>query len=241
MASFNREYYEKLAERHSIWEMSPKDPLFIHEKLRAYRLMRYVPKGPLMVLDCGCGDGYLSVLSAQQKNKVVSLDFSLKRLEKFSQKAQEHKIDRIGADSCLLPFKTGSFDLVLVSELLEHVEKDDWMLREIYRVLKVGGLFVMSVPYKEMVNSDVCPKCFHQFYRHGHLRSYDKPFLKGQLIEAGFKNISFRSCNNGGTRKSRAQKILPFEWVVTLDSFFSTLFPEKSRFLIALSKKAKTL
>jgi len=240
MESFNREYYEKLAERHNIWEMSPKDPLFIHEKLRAHRLIRYNPKGPLTVLDCGCGDGYLSVLSAQKTKKVVSLDFSLKRLEKFSQKALENKIERIGADSCLLPFKTGSFDLVLVSELLEHVQEDELMLSEIYRVLKVGGQFVISVPYKEMVNSDVCPNCHHQFYRHGHLRSYDKPFLKEQLMKAGFNHVSFRSCNNGGTRRSRAQKLLPFEWVVTLDSFFSFLFPEKSRFLIALSKKTKT-
>jgi len=45
-----------------------------------------------------------------------------------------------------LPFGDNSFDLVLASHILEHVEKYEQVVRELHRVLKPGGILVVKVP-----------------------------------------------------------------------------------------------
>lgn len=235
--SFDREFYEKYGERQSIWKKSPDDPLVFHEKLRSHRMVRYCPSKPITVLDCGCGDGYLAVLTKPKVKQVVGLDFSVNRLKNFTQKALKNKIYRIAGDSCQLPIKNESFDVILVSELLEHVAEDEKMLQEIHSSLKEGGQLILSVPYKEMINTVICPKCHHEFYRHGHLRSYDKPKLKQQLKKVGFQYIRFYFSNNAKTRRMRGKRFLPFKWVVRMDVFFSFIFPRQNSFLIALAEK----
>ena len=49
-------------------------------------------------------------------------------------------------DACALPFVDGKFDLVLATDIIEHVDDDVTALREIHRVLKPGGLVLMTVP-----------------------------------------------------------------------------------------------
>jgi len=238
MESYSREYYEKYGERQSFWEKPPNAPLVFHEKLRSLRLLRFCPEKEQKILDCGCGDGYLSVLlSTKCPKSVLGLDLSLNRLKHFKEKAIEHHIPRLAGDSRKLPFKDESFEIIFVSELLEHVGEDDQMLKEILRSLKKGGRFVLSVPYKEMVNTVICPECHHEFYRHGHLRSYDKPTLRDQLERNGFNRIRFTLSNNDKTRKMRGRRFLPLNWVVNIDAFFSFLFPEQSRYLIAIAEK----
>jgi len=45
-----------------------------------------------------------------------------------------------------LPFKTGSFDLVLALDVIEHVEDDVHALTECHRILRTGGFLVVTVP-----------------------------------------------------------------------------------------------
>ncbi len=60
-------------------------------------------------------------------------------------------IDRAGgdllADATNLPFKEGSFDEILASHVLEHIPKLDLAMDEIRRVLQVGGVLRVLVPY----------------------------------------------------------------------------------------------
>lgn len=237
MKLFNKAFYERYAQRDSLWTLPGNSPVLFHEKLRTHRLIRHSPKTPATVLDCGCGDGFLTALAAPMAETLVALDISFKRLYKYADHPLLSKIPRVEADSCEIPFKENSFDAVFVSELLEHVEEDDKMLKQIWHALKKGGKFVLSVPYKEMINTVICPKCHHEFFRHGHLHSYDKQKLEGQLIGAGFHQIRFHLSNNDKTRKMRGKRFLPFNWIVSLDSFFSCLFPNQSRFLIAVAEK----
>ena len=50
-------------------------------------------------------------------------------------------------DKKKLPFENDVFDIVLMTEVLEHVENVDITLREINRVLKIGGLILVTVPF----------------------------------------------------------------------------------------------
>lgn len=237
MESSRKEYYESYGRRQIIRELPPDAPLLFHERLRLNRLIRYLPAGRFQVLDCGCGDGALSLLAAEKGAKVIALDLSLERLKKLSSQVDEKPIRQLAGDCCALPLKKESVDVVLVSELLEHVPEDDTMLEEIWKALKKGGKFILSVPYREMINTVVCPNCHFEFFRHGHLRSYDKSLLKNQLVKAGFTKIRLTFSNNLKTRFIRGRSFFPIGWLVSLDTFFSALFPNQSRFLIAVAEK----
>lgn len=52
----------------------------------------------------------------------------------------------ITGNACRLPYTDGSFDLVLATDIIEHIDDDISALREIYRVLKPGGKTLISVP-----------------------------------------------------------------------------------------------
>jgi SAM-dependent methyltransferase len=53
----------------------------------------------------------------------------------------------VNVDLQAMPFPDNSYDIVLTSDVMEHVRRDDAAYREIYRCLKPGGHYVFTVPY----------------------------------------------------------------------------------------------
>ena len=101
------------------------------------------------ILDLGSGPGYFANASIGQKASTFCLDISLRNL--LSIKAREDStLSLINAEAEKLPFNNESFDKVLCSEVLEHIKADKAALKEISRILKPGGILVMSVPCSEL-------------------------------------------------------------------------------------------
>ena len=67
----------------------------------------------------------------------------------------------IRADAARLPFKSRTFDLVLVTAVLEHVPHPSRVVREIHRILRPGGLLYVEVPFLEGFHAD--PDDFQRF------------------------------------------------------------------------------
>jgi ubiquinone/menaquinone biosynthesis C-methylase UbiE len=106
------------------------------------------PKTGERILDVGCGDGfYLHILSnLGLKLKLIGVDFDPNALESAKDNLKKD-IPLYQADLMKkLPFTDKSFDKIIVSEVIEHLPNDLKGLREIYRVLKPGGIVVFSVP-----------------------------------------------------------------------------------------------
>lgn len=117
------------------------------------------------VLDVGCGNKRLQkYLPATAE--YVGLDFN---------PAADMQVD-ISKDR--YPFKNNSFDYVICNAVLEHVKDDNYVLNEIYRVLKPGGSFYVSIPFMQPFHAD--PDDF---------RRYTAAGLRLQLENHGFKNI----------------------------------------------------
>ena len=98
------------------------------------------------VLDCGCGFGfYLMVMDRLRRLDLVGVDKVRDRLSH----AQRERVPAAlaNADLNLLPFRDESFDRVLMSEVLEHLEDDQPALAEMHRVLRPGGILAISVPH----------------------------------------------------------------------------------------------
>jgi ubiquinone/menaquinone biosynthesis C-methylase UbiE len=96
-------------------------------------------KGTL--LDLGCGSQpYRQYLKAVAR--YVGLDYPLTR------ECLAHKVKpEIHGDARTLPFADQSFDGVLCSQVLEHVDQPETVVREMSRILKSGGVGLISVPF----------------------------------------------------------------------------------------------
>lgn len=52
----------------------------------------------------------------------------------------------VKADICALPFKDNDYDIILCNHVLEHIPNDAQAMRELYRVLKPGGMAILQIP-----------------------------------------------------------------------------------------------
>jgi SAM-dependent methyltransferase len=86
-----------------------------------------------------------------------------------------------------LPFKTGAFDCVIISEVLEHLHEDDRALDEVTRVLRPGGKLAVSVP--RTAPEALCWALSHQYRNSpgGHIRIYRRSQLRGLLVRHGYR------------------------------------------------------
>lgn len=106
------------------------------------------------VLDVGCGIGAYLVQFMRSTPRAYGIEVDMERLARARQKAPG--VLQAVAES--LPFRTGSFDMVFLHEVLEHVRDDAQALGEACRVLHQGGRLVVYVPNR------LYPMETHGFY-----------------------------------------------------------------------------
>jgi SAM-dependent methyltransferase len=94
-------------------------------------------------LDAGCGDGrYLRALDAELPERIAGVDISERILE--TARAGIPRAELRQANLEALPFDDASFDLVLCTQVIEHVLDAAAGVAELVRVLRVGGRLVIS-------------------------------------------------------------------------------------------------
>ena len=107
------------------------------------------------ILDCGCGYGrLLRELASSGYKDAVGVDFSRKMLNRCTEVLPRVKLCLVQNDGRMLPFRSDSFDAVLLFTLLTCVPRDDdqrLLLAEVSRVLRPGGLVYIS---DLLLNSD---------------------------------------------------------------------------------------
>lgn len=100
------------------------------------------------ILDLGCGAGYGTALLAEQGVSAHGIDIAPDAVEFARQKYSSSKIAFSEASATSLPFPNESFDLITAFEVIEHLEHWDQMLAEARRLLRPGGIFLVSTPNK---------------------------------------------------------------------------------------------
>ncbi|MFH4967764.1 bifunctional demethylmenaquinone methyltransferase/2-methoxy-6-polyprenyl-1,4-benzoquinol methylase UbiE [Gaetbulibacter sp. M240] len=111
---------------------------------------------PENILDIATGTGDLAInLAKTGASKIVGLDISSGMLEigksKIKHRGLDQKIEMVLGDSEQMPFEANSFDAITVAFGVRNFEDLEQGLKDIYRVLKPGGTFVIletSVPAK---------------------------------------------------------------------------------------------
>jgi 2-polyprenyl-3-methyl-5-hydroxy-6-metoxy-1,4-benzoquinol methylase len=126
------------------------------------------------VLDFGCGSGLFVQELAQAGYDAHGLDISDEAI-KFG---ALQGIKNLGViDSHKINFPDNTFDAVLTLDVLEHLEKTDWALAEMQRVVKPGGVIVIMVP-AFMFMWGVQDEVAH------HYRRYTEDLLKKEITDA---------------------------------------------------------
>lgn len=109
------------------------------------------------VLDAGCGSGGVAVSFAEECELAVGLDVKNKFGKAGVELAEERGIGNaafVQGDGTSLPFRSGTFDLVLSHSVIEHVHSATAYLSECHRVLRAGGvLFLQTPPYLSFAGS----------------------------------------------------------------------------------------
>jgi 2-polyprenyl-3-methyl-5-hydroxy-6-metoxy-1,4-benzoquinol methylase len=100
-----------------------------------------VSKG-LKILDVGAGEGSTSELLSQN-NFVVCLEPKPERIKKIS---GSDSLSSLIADSLNLPIKSDSFDLIILQDVVEHLNINKKLIEELTSLLKNDGLIYLSTP-----------------------------------------------------------------------------------------------
>ncbi len=141
------------------------------------------------VLDVGCGGGILFYLAKDVKNG-VGLDGSSKQIE-FAKSINKNAVF-VNSTATKLPFRDKSFDYVTCIEMIEHMSKEDseLMLKEIHRVLKDDGKFILTTPnYKSLwpMIEYVWSKINPIDYCEEHVNKQTFKSLEETLLKSNFK------------------------------------------------------
>jgi SAM-dependent methyltransferase len=163
-----------------------------HRRLDPYRqqkvkvILRLVPIAVRSVLDVGCGDGVITNALQATGYEVVGLDRSIVGLASVNAAS-------VLASADAMPFIAGGFDLVVASELLEHIPVGLYarVLAEIQRVSRRHIL--VSVPYlecldKRLVRCDYCGTVFHVFL---HTRSFNDDALRDLFCDYARCSVTY--------------------------------------------------
>ncbi|WP_064571007.1 class I SAM-dependent methyltransferase [Gordonia sp. LAM0048] len=148
-------------------------------------------------IDIGAGQGRHSFEMFRRGAEVIAFDMSESDMsdvgEMFDAMMAEGHVPASAkaraevGDALRLPYSDNSFDVVLMSEILEHIPTDEGAISEMARVLKPGGVAAVTVP--RYWPEKVCWALSDEYHEveGGHVRIYKASELAGKLKSAGLE------------------------------------------------------
>lgn len=100
------------------------------------------------LLDIGCSAGYHVRHLARKARRIVAIDVDQVALEVARRRVKSSRVTFLHYDGKSLPFADASFDAVSMLDVLEHVTDRQTLVSEIVRVLRPGGTWTVTVPYR---------------------------------------------------------------------------------------------
>jgi SAM-dependent methyltransferase len=128
------------------------------------------------VVEVGSGEGYGTSLLSETAARVVGLDIDEATVEHASGKYASDKVGFALYDGNTIPFPDNTFDLAVSFQVIEHIRDDAGHVAQICRILKPGGILVLTTPNR---NYRLLPgqKPWNRF----HVREYDRQQLQATL------------------------------------------------------------
>ena len=138
-------------------------------------LARFAGANVGRILDIGCGTGGMLPHYAAF-GTACGLDPS----EEAQAACQKRGVPFVRGSGTQLPFADGSIDVITALDVVEHVPDDRGLLRELRRVLRPGGLLLLTVPAYQFLWSQ------HDVFNH-HQRRYRRSRLEALVRSSGYE------------------------------------------------------
>jgi 2-polyprenyl-3-methyl-5-hydroxy-6-metoxy-1,4-benzoquinol methylase len=184
----------------SLWEAIPEGlpPADAHLR-EAFLLEQVAAMGELVgrvprVLDVGCGEGFFAAALVRAGAEVVAVDVAAEPLRRA--RSNRPALDlRLVEPEAPLPLEDASFDVVWAGETIEHVADTAQWLSELRRVLRSGGLLLISTPDHPPLSrlwAGLSRAAFQARFdpRADHLRFYTRQLLAELLADFGFAEVT---------------------------------------------------
>lgn len=171
------------------------------------------------ILDVGVGMGRL--LEDFKEMKRYGMDISQGYLKIATKK---------GIDCCLsliddMPYEQEVFDIVICTDVLEHVLNLNASVSKILNVIKNGGILIIRVPYKEDISWYLSEDCPYEFV---HLRSFDEFVLKALFTK--IFNTTILEWNTAGVIYDNSRLKFPIPpYNILLSKLFQLYYKLKSK------------
>jgi len=193
---------------------------------RYQQVINLIPqKKAQTILDIGCGDGVLSWLIYQKtKASIIGIDSEKLSIQFAEQefKRRQAKAKFLVTNAYKLPFENNSFDMIVSTEVIEHLSDTKKFLAEIKRVLKPKGLCIITtlvklsaVPEDKMHVKEFTPKelkiCLKKYFSSVALKTSHPLWLKKLYLICLFKLGRYH--------------LEPFRWLINLWVILTKLNP----------------
>jgi ubiquinone/menaquinone biosynthesis C-methylase UbiE len=171
-----------------------------NEQLRIENLMNLIPEKGSIALDVGARDGYLSIKLTEYFAKVVAVDLEQPQIIHDRVESQQGDITQLG-------FSDNSLDLVLCSEVLEHIPSS-LLVKACSELARVSKKYlIIGVPYKQDLRfgRTTCLTCHKKNPPWGHVNKFDEAMLKSL-----FPNLKIEKIEFVGVTKSKTNFLSSF-------------------------------
>jgi ubiquinone/menaquinone biosynthesis C-methylase UbiE len=136
-------------------------PLFMRHMAMYGYFLGYV-RGK-KTLEVGFGEGYGTDFLAKEALEITAIDMSQDLVDHARAKYPKKNVWFMRGDATQFPFHDESFDVVVSSQVLEHVKDYQKFLREARRVLRPGGTALFATPNRKAMIDGVNPYHFKEF------------------------------------------------------------------------------
>ncbi len=164
--------------------------------LRAVKQL--LPEGELTILDVGCGNGYIASQLSAMGHNVIAVDASEDGIV-IGRKA--HPGVRFDVHSAYDDLRAivVDVDLVVSTEVIEHLYQPNLFLENAFKVLRPGGHLIITTPYHGYLKNLALSLCNYWDKHHtvdwenGHIKFFSEKTLTRMLSACGFNNIIFHN------------------------------------------------
>jgi 2-polyprenyl-6-hydroxyphenyl methylase/3-demethylubiquinone-9 3-methyltransferase len=162
-----------------------------------------LPSGAKL-LDLGSGNGALLASFRDRGWELTGVDISKSGVEIAQQRFPSINFFLADATEPITdPALVGQFDVVISTEVLEHVYNPRGLIANAYRLLKPGGQFILSTPYHGYLKNLVLALAgkgdshYYPLFDHGHIKFWSIKTLSTAYWEAGFEDLEFHGAGRG--------------------------------------------
>jgi SAM-dependent methyltransferase len=178
------------------WKKALLLPFFIRFKLHERNWGKLPYEGSGEILDVGCGTGRYLEWMREKGWKANGIDMSEAAVEKARQKGLDARAGDLLDGS---PWAKGSFDVVTMWDVIEHLSAPAPTLRVIHGLLRPGGRLLVATPNIDSVPARLLGTYWMPLEMPRHLTCFSPSTIKGLLEKTGFRVecIRFRRRGTG--------------------------------------------